>query len=116
MAVTILANPVAPNLPPATRIRTFQLTFTGTYTAPGELLTATNLGMTLLYGVQLTGSPIAFMPIMIPISPAAQDGSFPTFNVGFVDMSQAGACVQLANGAYPAPITGGYVYMSIRGR
>jgi hypothetical protein len=116
VAITILPQPISPNLPPASRIRMFAFTFTGSYAAPGEVLTATNLGMTLFYSVQLTGSPIAYMPIMVPTTPAAQDGSFSTFSVGWVDMTPAGACVQVANGAYPGAITGGFVYAYVHGR
>lgn len=116
MAVTILANPVAPNIPPVTRMRMFQLTFTGSYTAPGESITAVNLGMSVLYGVQLTGSPVAFMPMMIPTTPAAADGAFTVFTVGWTDQTPAGACIQLANGAYPGAITGGFVYALVTGR
>lgn len=116
MAVTILAQPISPILPPATRMRTFQLTFSGTYAAPGETITAANLGMSLFYNVQATESITAYFANVIPTTPSAQDGAFATFTLQFEDGTQAGAVVQLANGAYPAPITGGVLYLLALGR
>lgn len=116
MAVTILASPLQQQIPPVTRIRNFQLVFSGTYAANGEAITAANLGMSRIFTVQITASPIAYFPSMVPTTPNAADGSFATFNVAWNDGTAAGAVAELANGAYPAAISSGWVYATIMGR
>lgn len=115
MAVTIVRNPASVLLPPVTRMNTYQLVFSGSYSTGGEVITAANLGMTVLANVQATESPIAYAPNIVPNTPAA-DGSFLTFNLTWEDGTGAGAVVQLAAGAYPGTITAGFLYLLVLGR
>lgn len=115
MAVTIVRNPASVQLPPVTRMNTYQLVFSGSYSTGGEAVSAANLGMTVISQVQASESPIAYAPNILPVSPQA-DGSFTIFSITWEDGTGAGAVVQLAAGAYPAPITGGFLYLLVLGR
>lgn len=116
MAVSIL--PVIKSMvAPHGSMTSFQLTFSGSYVnGTGEVLTAANFGMTVFYDVS---TQEGFMGYKIqPIhTGVAANGMLTGFALRIEDNAAgAGAFQELASGAYPGGITGGFCYLFAHGR
>lgn len=115
MTISVLAHPVRGKVPPTGVFRSFQIDFSDNYASPGDAITAAALGMSVFYNVQASSSSIDHEPRVVPVNqtPTDVDGSYTQFSLTWV-VSSSG--LELANGAYPAGITGKLTYLLVFGR